>query len=72
MTIVTTYRCDHCGRGFGTKEEVRECERRHLRAECILATRHRNEWLDVINPPISISVRLSDGSVGVYKLDYLN
>lgn len=67
MKKITHYLCEICGTEYGDKGKAATCEKTHLAPKEIISLVYHPRTVDSSGYPITIDVKMADGSVRRYK-----
>lgn len=67
MKEVKKYICDICHTEYNEKSVCDKCEKGHVTAKEIVKERHLSKEQNGKGYPISITVKMSDGTFQIYK-----
>ena len=67
MQEIKRYRCDCCGTEYANRENAKACEKNHKRPTLFVAARYISKGQNDSGYPVTITVRMSDGTLQTYK-----
>lgn len=66
MKTQTKYICEYCGVDYGTEEEAKNCEARHIKPVKIVKENYEYTLFARLNLPVSVTVEFENGTEREY------
>lgn len=67
MKKLEQYQCEVCGTVYNNRAAADLCEKNHKTVTGIVGTRHQPRGVNMKGYPLSIDVKMSDGTIITYK-----